>query len=180
MGSHSHDRCRICARSGLTRPTSAPGLGSPPPHLRRDCAHPCHICTGTALTCEAIPSPRGSSPTDVGGNAGRQRYAFDSWCSSRTVSPAAAERPGVIIPEHCDLQLWRVRLCSPMPSSNACGSAESPADAATRRTHRRRRDQCMSARGPLDRDPCKHRHHPPRPYVPLTAPSEPAVAFPAP
>ena len=30
--------------------TSAPGLGSPRPHLRRDWAHPCHICTGTGLT----------------------------------------------------------------------------------------------------------------------------------
>ena len=28
--------CRICARTGLTPPTSAPGLGSPRPHLRRD------------------------------------------------------------------------------------------------------------------------------------------------
>ena len=28
----------------------AMGLGSPPPHLRRDCAHPRNICAGTALT----------------------------------------------------------------------------------------------------------------------------------
>jgi hypothetical protein len=28
---------------------SAEGLGSPHPHLRRDWAHPCHICTGTGL-----------------------------------------------------------------------------------------------------------------------------------
>ncbi len=58
----------ICAGSaldintgtGLTRATSAPGLGSPPgasapglgspvPHLHRDWAHPGHICTGTGL-----------------------------------------------------------------------------------------------------------------------------------
>jgi hypothetical protein len=31
-------------------PTSALGLGSPLPHLRRDWAHPCHICAGTGLT----------------------------------------------------------------------------------------------------------------------------------
>ena len=31
-------------------PTSAPGLGSPLPHLHRDWAHPSHICTGTGLT----------------------------------------------------------------------------------------------------------------------------------
>jgi hypothetical protein len=34
---------------GLTPATSAPGLGSPPPHLHRDWAHPRHICTGTGL-----------------------------------------------------------------------------------------------------------------------------------
>jgi hypothetical protein len=30
----------ICAGTGLTPPTSVPGLGSPRPHLRRDWAHP--------------------------------------------------------------------------------------------------------------------------------------------
>ena len=30
--------------------TPAPGLGAPLPHLHRDLAHPCHICTGTGLT----------------------------------------------------------------------------------------------------------------------------------
>ena len=36
------------AAGGPTPATSAPGLGSPPPHLHRDWAHPRHICTGTA------------------------------------------------------------------------------------------------------------------------------------
>ena len=36
-------RCHICTGTGLTPATSAPGLGSPLPHLRRDWAHPCHI-----------------------------------------------------------------------------------------------------------------------------------------
>ena len=31
-------------------PTSAPGLGTPLPHLHRDWAHRCHICAGTGLT----------------------------------------------------------------------------------------------------------------------------------
>jgi hypothetical protein len=35
--------------------TSAPGLGSPLPHLRRDWAHLCHICAGTGLTHGASP-----------------------------------------------------------------------------------------------------------------------------
>ncbi len=36
--------------------TSAPGLGPPLPHLRRDWAHPCHICAGTG------PAPATSAP----------------------------------------------------------------------------------------------------------------------
>ena len=42
--------------TGLTAATSAPGLGSPLPHLHRDWARPCHICTGTGLTA-ATSSP---------------------------------------------------------------------------------------------------------------------------
>jgi hypothetical protein len=41
--------CHICTGTGLTPATSAPGLGSPLPHLHRDRANPCHICTETAL-----------------------------------------------------------------------------------------------------------------------------------
>ncbi len=33
-----------------TAATSAPGLGSPRPHLRRGWAHPAYICAGTGLT----------------------------------------------------------------------------------------------------------------------------------
>ena len=40
---------RPCAGTGLIPATSAPGHGSPLPHLHRDRAHPCHICTGTGL-----------------------------------------------------------------------------------------------------------------------------------
>ena len=39
----------ICAGTGLTPPTSAPGLGAPRPHLRRDWAHLSHVGTGTGL-----------------------------------------------------------------------------------------------------------------------------------
>jgi hypothetical protein len=41
--------CHICTGTGLTPATSAPGLGSPLPHLHRDWAHPGHICTATWL-----------------------------------------------------------------------------------------------------------------------------------
>ena len=41
-------------------PTSAPGLGSPLPHLHRDWAHPCHICARTGLTaCAECPTRSG-------------------------------------------------------------------------------------------------------------------------
>jgi hypothetical protein len=42
--------CGGCVRLRLlTVSTSAPGLGSPRPHLHRDSALPCHICTATGL-----------------------------------------------------------------------------------------------------------------------------------
>ena len=41
---------RARARARVVRGTSAPGLGSPRPHLCRDWAHPAHICAGTRLT----------------------------------------------------------------------------------------------------------------------------------
>ena len=44
----------ICTGTGLTAATSAPGLGSPLPHLLRDSAHHRHICAGTG-TVSALP-----------------------------------------------------------------------------------------------------------------------------
>ena len=44
------------------RATSAPGLGSPQPHLHRDWAHPCHICTGAGLTPAESASGTGLAP----------------------------------------------------------------------------------------------------------------------
>jgi hypothetical protein len=67
-GGHSEHRqtslhpCHICAGTGLTPATSAPGLGSSLPHLRRDWAHSCHICTGTGLTPAASAPGLGSPP----------------------------------------------------------------------------------------------------------------------
>ena len=39
----------ICTGTGLAPATSAPGMGSPLPHLHRDWARPFHICAGTRL-----------------------------------------------------------------------------------------------------------------------------------
>ncbi len=46
-------RVRRALRSMRTPATSAPGLGAPLPHLRRDWAHPCHFapCTATCSIC---------------------------------------------------------------------------------------------------------------------------------
>ena len=41
--------------TGLASATSAPGPGSPRPHLHRDRAHPAHICTGTGRLLAPIP-----------------------------------------------------------------------------------------------------------------------------
>jgi hypothetical protein len=54
---------RICASgTGLAAATSAPGLGSPLPHLHQDWAHPCHIRAGTGLapatSAPGLDSPR--------------------------------------------------------------------------------------------------------------------------
>ena len=50
----------LCAETGLIPPTSAQGLGSPRPHLRRDWAHPAHICAGTGLASCRLRTPYGS------------------------------------------------------------------------------------------------------------------------
>jgi hypothetical protein len=47
-------RRHICTGTGLTPATSAPGLGSPLPHLHRDWARRCHICTETGLAAAAF------------------------------------------------------------------------------------------------------------------------------
>jgi hypothetical protein len=53
--------CHICAGTGLNSATSAPGLGSTLPHLRRDWAQLCHICTGTGLNSATSAPGLGST-----------------------------------------------------------------------------------------------------------------------
>ena len=52
----------ICTGTGLAAATCAPGLGSPPPHLHRDWAHPCHICAGREDAHTRTHSGRASPP----------------------------------------------------------------------------------------------------------------------
>jgi hypothetical protein len=54
MGVRNLDRWRAgyqarAVPTPRTMPTTLWGMGSPLSHLHRDCAHRCHICTGTAL-----------------------------------------------------------------------------------------------------------------------------------
>ena len=53
-------------------------VGSPLPHLHRDRARPCHICTGTGLTPPTSPPGRGSPlpHRDLGSRAGLHRDWF--------------------------------------------------------------------------------------------------------
>ncbi len=57
---HCHSIAQLCSACGC-RDMSNILLRSPLPHLRRDCAHPCHNCTGTGLT-PATSAPGLGSP----------------------------------------------------------------------------------------------------------------------
>ena len=66
---HGRHRRGVGARFGTLRPTSAPGPGSPRPHLRRDRAHPAHICAETRAT-----NSRARLPSADGCCAAARRY----------------------------------------------------------------------------------------------------------
>ena len=97
----------ICFLIGLAAATSASGLGSPLPHLRRDCAQPCHIHAGTGLApIQAGPgSPRECNASDVGerprGRGLSPAGLFRSTRGSR--GRRYRRRP-------CRLMRWRARL----------------------------------------------------------------------
>ena len=101
---------RAGAQRRCPRTTSAPGLGSPLPHLHRDWARPCHICTGTGTSAQGpdtlgphrtAQSPKSlARPTAVrlrARAAGRRR----SGCNRAHV---AAERSML---QHCGLRAGR-------------------------------------------------------------------------
>jgi hypothetical protein len=52
QSSYVDHACHICTGTGPVS-HSAPGLGSPLPHRRRNSAHRCHACTKTGLTAAA-------------------------------------------------------------------------------------------------------------------------------
>ncbi len=86
---------RHCAGAhGLSPPTSAPGLGSPRTHLRRDWAHPAHICTRTGLTpptsAPGLGSPRPHLYWDYHGAQHRDVASVSALLHSRALHRCAA------------------------------------------------------------------------------------------
>jgi hypothetical protein len=107
---------RVSVRQGAGAPCCAlphlaPGLGSPLPHLHRDWAHPCHICTGTGLTpATSAPALGGGEFASSGngsgwGNGSTLRYSGVLWSTLRSSgvlwSPLA--RPMQLPPELLEL-----------------------------------------------------------------------------
>jgi hypothetical protein len=102
-------------------PTSAPGLGSPNPHLRRDWAQPpCHICTRTGLTPPASATGLGSPPRHLHQDWGHPcPHLHRDWghpthiCTRTGLTPLVTSAPGLGSP----LTTSAPRLGSPMPTS---------------------------------------------------------------
>jgi hypothetical protein len=67
--------CHICAGTGLAAATSAPGPGSPLPHLRRDRARRCHICAGTGLAAATSAPGLGSVLMSLEARLSRPRHS---------------------------------------------------------------------------------------------------------
>ena len=98
-----------------TRATSAPGLGAPVPHLHRDWAHPCHICTGTWLAhatsapglgptlphlhrdwATSAPATGVTPATSAPGLAHRCHICTGTWPARSTVSPRLSEAADLV------------------------------------------------------------------------------------
>jgi hypothetical protein len=79
-------------RDGLLSATSAPGLGSPRPHLRRDWAHPALICTCTGTgSCPKSAPGLGRIPAHICAGTG---LAPPTGLTLRAM-PAATSAPGL-------------------------------------------------------------------------------------
>jgi hypothetical protein len=78
----------ICAGTRPTPPTSAPGLGSPRPHLHRDWAHPCHACAGALGRPLSVPICTGTRLTWP-----RRICAVTACAAALRAAPSAPDRP---------------------------------------------------------------------------------------
>ena len=89
---------------GSPAAASAPALGSPLPHLHRDWAHPCHVCTGTGLTTAAFERwTAPNAPTSAPG-LGRSMWATTPCMVSSISVPCSSAgprcQPTPLIPPH--------------------------------------------------------------------------------
>ena len=110
----------ICAGTGLTPATSAPGLGSPLPHLRRDrashlhedCARPAHICTGTGLgPAKSAPGLGLGTATSAPGLRSPRPHLRGTRRGARAVQLALPRCPRCTLPGAC--RVLHGRLSSP-------------------------------------------------------------------
>ena len=91
----------ICTGTALSPPASAPGLGltpchiytgtePTPPHLRRDWAHPSHICAGTAIV--HIAAAPETVPPGMSCAVPCRPHLLDQRCPAVVVPPAQQRR----------------------------------------------------------------------------------------
>jgi hypothetical protein len=82
-----------------TPATSAPGLGSPLPHLRRDWARPCHICTWTGLSSATSAPGLGSALPHLHRDwAHRSHVCTGDWAHPRLIPDTSAPGLGPPLP----------------------------------------------------------------------------------
>ncbi len=100
-----------------TPATSAPGLGSRLPHLLRDWAHPCHICSGTGLAPPtSAPGLGPPLPTFAPGlglplrtQSGREVHVSHNRQRTRAMQHAAhvSHGPRDALARHAEACRWR-------------------------------------------------------------------------
>jgi hypothetical protein len=122
----------ICTGTGLIPATSAPGLGSPLPHLRRDWAHPLpHLCTGTGLTPAHLCRDWGLTlPTSTAGTVHCTRLPH----LHRRLDEPADGVGRTAMPQQCATRAHLRKTGAPTPSS--CGTARREAQRACAARHR--------------------------------------------
>ncbi len=127
-------------------PAGTTGVAANPrPHLRRDWAHPAHICAGTGLTpptsAPGLGSPRPHLRRDRA-TARTAGVAAHGWCTARNVAwrtephTACAASPGadVACTSPVPVQMWHARAQSrrrcgmrePSPGADVAGTSPVP------------------------------------------------------
>ncbi len=158
----AHPR-HICAGTGLTPATSAPGLGSPRPHLRRDWAHPGHICARTGRT---EPAKASATRTVRGSDEARESVRAQTWASVIAhIRSARAERSRALKGSGGAVPVTRVTECSRLqrgtdPQSVTLQPTSRPSPctcACTCRRHRSAPLRCRAFTSAVDLRPAARR-----------------------